>query len=74
MMDEAGTDTSLSLYIYSLAMQVLTRKYFKLNNQLQRQKQHTAMGTNMPPNYTIIFMHYLERNILSTLDTNPKCS
>ena len=38
MMDECGTDIQLSLFIYSLAQQVLTRNYSKFKSQLYRQK------------------------------------
>ena len=30
------------------------------------------MGTRMAPNYTIIFMHYLESNLLETTTRKPK--
>ena len=36
------------------------------------QKQGTAMGTRMAPNYAIIFMHYLESNLLSKTTMKPK--
>ena len=36
------------------------------------QKQGTAMGTRMAPNYAIIFMHYLESNMLNKSTLKPK--
>ena len=65
MMDEVETDTQLSFFISCSGHQVLTRKYFKFNNQLYRQKQGTAMGTRMAPDYVIIFMHYLKIKLLT---------
>ena len=36
------------------------------------QKQGTAMGTRMAPNYAIIFMHYLETHFLTSYPNNQK--
>ena len=36
------------------------------------QKQGTAMGTRMAPNYAIIFVHYLEINMLNKSTLKPK--
>ena len=62
MMEDTGLDTLLRMFICNLAHQVLTKNYFIFNKQLYIQKQGTAMGTRMAPNYAIIFMHYLESN------------
>ena len=56
-MEEDGTDTLLKMFISNLTYQVLTKNYFNFNDQLFEQKQGTAMGTRMAPNYAIIFMH-----------------
>ena len=71
MIEETGTDTVLKMLISNLTYQVLTKNYFKFNNQLYEQKQGTAMKTRMAPNYAIIFMHALESNFLSTYWTPP---
>ena len=72
MMEETGLDTLHRMFICNLAHQVLTKNYFTFNKQLYIQKQGTAMGTRMAPNYAIIFMHYLESNILSSTTMKPK--
>ena len=60
------------MFICKLAHQVLTKNYFTFNKQLYIQKQDTAIGTRMAPNYAIIFKHYLESNILSSTTMKPK--
>ena len=70
MMEETGSDTLLKMFISNLTYQVLTKNYFNFNDQLFEQKQGTAMGTRMAPNYTIIFMHYLETNFLTSYPTS----
>ena len=72
MMEETGTDTLLKMFISNLTYQVLTKNYFNFNDQLFEQKQGTAMGTRMAPNYAVIFMHYLETNCLTRYPTPPK--
>ena len=60
------------MFISNLAYQVLTKNYFLFNGQMYRQIQGTAMGTKMAPNYAIIFMHYLEQNLLNATKLKPK--
>ena len=43
--------------IKTLGKLVLKNNYFEFNGNLYLQKQGTAMGTRMAPNYAIIFMH-----------------
>ena len=71
MKEETGTDNLLKMLTSNISYQVLTKNYFNFNDQLYEQKQGTAMGTRMAPNYAIIFMHYLETNFLSTFPTLP---
>ena len=47
-----------------LAKLALTSNYFTFNRRIYLQKQGTAMGTRMAPNYAIIFMHSVEQEIL----------
>ena len=72
MVEDTGLDTLLRMFICNLSHQVLTKNYFIFNKQLYIQKQGTAMGTRMAPNYAIIFMHYLESNFLETTTRKPK--
>ena len=72
MIEETGLDTLHKMFICNLAHQVLTKNYFTFNGQMYIQKQGTAMGTRMAPNYAIIFMHYLESNLLNKLTLKPK--
>ena len=72
MMEETGTDTILKMFISNLTHQVFTKNYFQFNDKLYEQKQGTAMGTRMAPNYVIIFMHYLETNFLTSYQKQPK--
>ena len=71
MMEDTGLDTLKRMFICNLAHQVLTKNYFQFNEQLYIQKQGTAMGTKMAPNYAIIFMHYLETNLLNQATFKP---
>ena len=64
MMEETRTDNPLRMFISNSTYQVLTKNYFNFSDQLYEQKQGTAMGTRMAPNYDIIFMHYLKKTFL----------
>ena len=72
MMEETGTYTLLKMFISNLTYQVLAKNYFNFNDQLFEQKQGTAMGTRIAPNYAIIFMHYLGTNFLTSYTTPTK--
>ena len=72
IMEETGTDTLLKMFISYLTYQVFTKNHFNFNDQLFTQKQGTALGTMMAPNYAIILMHYLETNFLTVCPTPPK--
>ena len=72
MIEETGLDTLQRMFICNLAHQVLTKNYFIFNGQIYLQKQGTAMQTRMAPNYAIIFMHYLESNMLNQSTLKPK--
>ena len=72
MIEETGLDTLHKMFICNLAHQVLTKNYFTFNGQMYIQKQGTAVGTRMAPNYAIIFMHYLESNLLNKSTLKPK--
>ena len=65
MIEETGLDTLQRMFICYLTHQVLTKNYFIFNGQIYIQKQGIAIGTRMAPNYAIIFMHYLESNMLN---------
>ena len=65
MIKETGLDTLHKMFICNFAHQVLTKNNFTFNRQMYIQKQSTAMGTRLAPNYAIIFMHYLESNLLN---------
>ena len=56
MMDDKGTETLLKMFISNLSYQVLTKNYFQFNDQLIEQKQGTALGTRMAPNYAILLI------------------
>ena len=58
------------MFICNLAHQL--KNYFTFNRQMYIQKQGTAKGTTMVPNYAIIFMHYLESNLLNKSTLKPK--
>ena len=72
MIEDTGLDTLHKMFICNLTHQVLTKNYFNFNGQMYIQKQGTAMGTRMAPNYAIIFMHYLESNMLNKSTLKPK--
>ena len=71
-MEDTGTDTLLKMFILNLIHQVLTKIYFKFNDKLYEQIQGTTMGTGMAPNCAIIFMYYLETNLLSNYPKQPE--
>ena len=72
MMKDTELDTLHRMFICNLAYQILTKNCFTFNKQLYIQKQGTAMGTRMAPKYAIIFMHYLESNLLCSTTRKPK--
>ena len=72
MIEDTGLDTLHKMFICNLIQQVWTKNYFKFNGQMYIQKQGRAMGTRMAPNYAIIFMHYLETNMLNKSTLKPK--
>ena len=72
MIEDTRLDTLHKMFICNLTHQVLTKNYFKFSGQMYIQKQDTAMGTRMGPNYAIIFMHYLESNMLNKSTLKPK--
>ena len=51
---------------------VLKNNYFEFNGEIYLQKQGTAMGTQMAPNYAIIFMHKIESELLEKSPLKPK--
>ena len=59
------------MFIPNLTYQVLTKNCFNFNDQLYEQKQGTAVGSRMAPNYAIIFMHCLETSFLYIYPTPP---
>ena len=69
---EHGTDTDKGEFIGTLAKLVLTSNYFTFNGKIYLQKQGTAMGTRMAPNYAIIFMDLIEQQILKNAKLRPK--
>ena len=69
---ENGTNQDKSEFIGTLAKLVLTSNYFTFNGKMYLQKQGTAMGTRMAPNYTIIFMHSVEQEILKNSKLKPR--
>ena len=50
--------------IKTLGNLVLKNNYFEFNGNLYLQKQGTAMGTRMAPNYATIYMHKIETELL----------
>ena len=74
MIEETGLDTLQRMFICNPTHQVLTKNYFIFNGQIyiHIQKQGAAMGTRMAPKYAIIFMHYLESNMLNQSTLKPK--
>ena len=57
--------------IKTLGKLVLKNNYFEFNGNLYLQKQGTAMGTRMAPNYAIIFMHKIETELLQKSTLKP---
>ena len=57
--------------IKTLGNLVLKNNYFEFNGNLYPQKQGTAMGTRMAPNYAIIFMHKIETELLQKSTLKP---
>ena len=72
MMEDSGPDTLHRMFIRNLAHQVPTKNYFILHKQIYIQKQGTAIGTRVTPNYKIILMYYLESNFLDTITRKHK--
>ena len=72
MTEDTGLDTLHRMFICNLTHQVLTKNYIQFDGQMYIQKQGKAMGTRMAPNYAIIFMHYLESNLLNQSTLKPK--
>ena len=66
-----GTNLEKSEFIGTLAKLVLTSNYFTFNGKMYLQKQGTAMGTRMAPNYAIIFMHSVKQEILKNSKLKP---
>ena len=60
--------------IKTLGKLVLKNNYFEFNGNLYLQKQGTAMGTRMAPNYAIIFMHQIETELLQKSTLKPSFS
>ena len=57
--------------IKTLGNLVLKNNYFEFNGNLYLQKQGTAMGTRMAPNYAIIYMHKIETELLQKTTLKP---
>ena len=57
--------------LLDLAKCVLDNNVFEHKGEIFRQKQGTAIGTKMAPNYAILFMSKLEEMILSTSSLKP---
>ena len=66
-----GTNREKSEFIGTLAKLVLTSNYFTFNGKMYLQKQGTAMGTRMAPNYAKIFMHSVKQEILKNSKLKP---
>ena len=58
-------------FIKKLGNLVLKHNCFEFNGQIFLQQQGTAMGTRMAPNYTIIFMHKIETELLQKSPLQP---
>ena len=69
---ENGTNSEKAAFIGTLTKLVLTSSYFTFNGKIYLQKQGTAMGTRMVPNYVIIFMHSVEKEILQNSKLKPR--
>ena len=57
--------------LLELAKCVLENNVFEHNGAVYKQKQGTAIGTKMAPSYAILFMSYLEENLLSSFPLKP---
>ena len=68
---ENGTNQEKSEFIGTLAKLVLTSNYFTFNRKMYLQKQGSAMGTRIAPNYAIIFMHSVEQEMLKKSKLKP---
>ena len=65
-------DKSLSTEtLLDLAECVLKNNVFEHNNTYFKQKQGTAIGTKMAPSYAILFMAYIENQILESSVLQP---
>ena len=71
-MKENGTNPQKAEFIGTLAKLVLASNYFTFNGKIYLQKQGTAMGTRMAPNYAMIFMHSVEQEILKNSKLKPR--
>ena len=71
-MENNGTPKEHSEFITKLASLVLKSNYFEFDNKIYYQKQGTAMGTKMAPNYAIIYMHWIETGFLQSIHHKPK--
>lgn len=70
-MQENGVSKQQREFTTKLASLVLKSNYFEFNNRIFYQKQGTAMGTKMAPNYAIIYMHKIEEGFLKTTTLKP---
>ena len=57
--------------LLELAQCVLENNVFEHDGKVFKQKQGTAIGTKMAPNYAILFMSELEEKILETSSLKP---
>ena len=69
---ENGTNSEKAEFIGTLAKLVLTSNDLTFNGKIYLHKQGTAMGTRMAPNYAIIFMHSIEKEILKNAKLKPR--
>ena len=69
---ENGTNHEKAEFIGTLAKLVLTLNYFTFNGKMYLQKQGTAMGTRMAPNYAIIFLHSVKQKNLKNSKLKPR--
>ena len=72
MVAENGTNSEKAEFIGTLAKLVITSNYFTFNGKIYLQKQGTALGTRMAPNYAIIFMHSVAKKILKNAKIKPR--
>ena len=57
--------------LLDLSKCVLENNVFEHNGEVFKQKQGTAIGTKMAPNYAILFMSALEERILESAPLKP---